>query len=1225
MKELFNAVLEQNFSTEGRKTFETVAMTNAILKDARQRLLTDLTEIQDAKHENFAVVPLSKNNLFVWHINVVPLKGDLGGHIFHLTMTFEHTFPDKPPQVEIMAPFITPEVAMLNGKHILSLDILQPDGWQSSRTSLEVLQRIVEFLSAYTGTSDHIHQVIEYTKAYKCKLSNHTYEIPNPLPKCIPKPQKKEDSQTYVNNPSSDWQVAKATHGVGWGKVFFEARLDKVIKASARKGVHAYIEDSSSICSCRFGWATASTVETSVSGIFYGNGKNSHIIVREKNKIAFFNELDERESFHESDIICAGLDLDENKVWFARNGQLVGKKSYDLAPFLQNQELVPVVGLQNSAVQLNFGKPQCAVLKVSGFMTIKEYKATTKTDYLWKMGREFLGWDRLFKGEHQRRENMKRKISVEIFSFLGEADLMTCQLVCKDWRQEIEDSYLRHRAKLKCCFSRCPFGECVLGLGMVIKFSTGGKHIESVRSGIEYFSWNAWDKRCARVGPAKIEYTHFFPLIINDEHAPRALRVFKQCFTNFLPNENFSPEGALSVMTALMNGAILPLIHGGNEPDNVVISQQLQLYSHLQHMLLYVNHHFKNQISHVANKGVEQVIQKDSTFLHKDLVPDVGKFIMSLAVSKYDWKKVRKPVILEIFDRHVPKYMEKYPELDNPDQPDPYRLNKVMDCLSYESRTAVIQAWFTVNINTRAQLARRTLQQEIELCNSRFGCPLKQAEKDLVKGVTLAYDANDWDKFFQGLYLKPQSNEFIQNILNETRERALQKKYYTSRPLNPPKPAPPDPQVPPPAVSVQQLNQQNKPRKCENFEQLVPCLATSLEGVEPLPLQNEVLPLISSGTLQLMVVSPLGSGKSTLAAITAVNTLLTSPQRSLVVVIVPEKNQAVHFEEILSDIYITVPMEELDGHRKLPVRVLPCVAKAPYPKNPDFRDRCILVGTPGRLSETLNMDIVQERKKHIRAVYILETDAILANAKHRESMYNCFLNFGEDIQTIIFSATKTEFVKESLGLILSQECIEGSLPREQSSSEQKFNHWFAACIHEVKKMDFLELFHSTMKFEQCVVFVNDRSRVELFYQHLSKSEKSDEVGMLSRAMHSDERREQVLNFNNRKTKILITEDMPLYGLKTDKVTVVLHVDTPRGKPRNTHAKFPLQTNDRAIDAYERRLENFKQNEHAIHSICFSFQNTGCVELLTEIKNRHGIEELPADPNSISHPSQAAAP
>ena len=57
--------------------------------------------------------------------------------------------------------------------------------------------------------------VIDFTRKYTCKVTGHAYSNPVPRPSSVKKVASPSDSpkDTYVNNPSSEWQVAKATSG----------------------------------------------------------------------------------------------------------------------------------------------------------------------------------------------------------------------------------------------------------------------------------------------------------------------------------------------------------------------------------------------------------------------------------------------------------------------------------------------------------------------------------------------------------------------------------------------------------------------------------------------------------------------------------------------------------------------------------------------------------------------------------------------------------------------------------------------------------------------------------------------------------------------------------------------------------------------------------------------------------------------------------------------------
>jgi len=165
-------------------------------------------------------------------------------------------------------------------------------------------------------------------------------------------------------------------------------------------------------------------------------------------------------------------------------------------------------------------------------------------------------------------------------------------------------------------------------------------------------------------------------------------------------------------------------------------------------------------------------------------------------------------------------------------------------------------------------------------------------------------------------------------------------------------------------------------------------------------------------------------------------------------------------------------------------------------------------------------------------------------------------------------------------------------------------------------MQIFDLLCREMQFEQGIAYCSNTDKVRKFRDELTSIGGSGEIGMLHKNMDSEERREQVRNFNDKTTRILIIEDrIPLYGVKTQSVSCVIHVDVPR-PPRPRQEEVQFQKNDTAMDAYDRRLANFMQSEEATTSICFAYRDRGTEQFLTLLKDTRGIEELPEDPNTV---------
>ena len=137
--------------------------------------------------------------------------------------------------------------------------------------------------------------------------------------------------------------------------------------------------------------------------------------------------------------------------------------------------------------------------------------------------------------------------------------------------------------------------------------------------------------------------------------------------------------------------------------------------------------------------------------------------------------------------------------------------------------------------------------------------------------------------------------------------------------------------------------------------------------------------------------------------------------------------------------------------------------------------------------------------------------------------YECFKHIYSGIQLVFMASTFSPFIEEAFGVIGDPES-DGSGILNKTVTEDRFNHFFVGCICEVKKMPIFELLCREMKFEQAIAYCMHSDKVRKFREQISHTEVYGEVGMLHKNMDPEERREQVRNFNDQNTRILIIED-----------------------------------------------------------------------------------------------------
>jgi len=976
----------------------------------------------------------------------------------------------------------------------------------------------------------------------------------------------------------------------------YEARLDRVIQIKPQFEKPSekpnYLTGQQDICSCRFGWATDDSDETAISGIFYGNGEKSHIVIRSKKKIDHFETLSAGESFKQTDTIAAGIDFEQNIAWFAKNGKKVGlAQGYSLPKYLMGRKLFPVVGLQNSTVQLNFGKFKMEIPETEGFLTIDRHKNLTLTDFLWRTHPP-VNWENLFS------EVEPSKAAIPIFTFLTDSDLRNCLCVRKHWNKIIKESYLLQRAKLRCFHSRLSFRDCVLGVGIVIE-TDGGKNITKVSSQMEYLSADCWRHSGVRKGISGVKYTHFLPIILNDEHGKKTLPELE----SFLPqtlkilNLSFDPKGIFTLLPKLMNGVVLGLVsEDADPPSKEVIQNALDLYCHLHHMFLYLDKKFSYEITKLVNADIlDRLNPVNQTLLQKNQLWDLGTFLLASAVTeRFAWKDMRKAALLELFDREVPHYIKRYPELQLIEDEDaPERLRKVMDCNLFARRRTMLQVFFAANVNR----ASKDVDRQLQGYTRRFGSPdvsIIQPLLDSIKGV---YDTDDWGKYFGHLYLVPKNAEFIKNLLIESMGRAKSKQYYI------------------PDESIQRSNEMKKnaqsmppqfqtqePAPCESFQDLVEPLAESLRAVEPNPLQLECLPLITRGE-EVVVVSPLGTGKHTLAAISVVNTILSLGPGSQIIVVVPDRNQVIHFEEVLADVYVR---PQNSRSNKYPIHTKRCVQGYQQPIIDErqnalniARGHTVWIGQNRQILNYIKDETIKINK--IRAVYVMEFDTLF-DLNHYAQIEEFFKFVDPSVQVCLFGNTLPDSVNQNVMKVMpnAEQII---VPIERT-----VKHWFIACIVDEKKKTLLELFCYKCSFTQAIVFVANthREQAQTYVNEIRQQGRCGTVAFIGSLTTSNDRRQIVSDFNSGKTRILLVEDISLFGLQTKQVQLIIHLDRPT-------ARSPAGRGQHFLDVYDRRLSNV--HSHTIHSLIFSTRNIHSFLEAVDAKY-DGLRECPPDADKI---------
>ncbi|GHJ88892.1 hypothetical protein NliqN6_5294 [Naganishia liquefaciens] len=110
---------------------------------ARRRLVRDLKRLKTEVPEGISAFP-KPENIMLWNAVIVgPADTPFAGGTFRLIMTFEETYPNRPPSVKFVSKMFHPNVYN-NGE--LCLDILQ-NRWSPTYDVMSILTSVQSLLN----------------------------------------------------------------------------------------------------------------------------------------------------------------------------------------------------------------------------------------------------------------------------------------------------------------------------------------------------------------------------------------------------------------------------------------------------------------------------------------------------------------------------------------------------------------------------------------------------------------------------------------------------------------------------------------------------------------------------------------------------------------------------------------------------------------------------------------------------------------------------------------------------------------------------------------------------------------------------------------------------------------------------------------------------------------------------------------------------------------------
>jgi hypothetical protein len=104
-----------------------------------------------------------------------------------------------------------------------------------------------------------------------------------------------------------------------------------------------------------------------------------------------------------------------------------------------------------------------------------------------------------------------------------------------------------------CFHRRISYEDDVLGFGLSASYHRGGNDVKDLTVCLDLLSSRAFYDDVVRLGVWNERFTHFLPLIVNTDHARRALPHIEHTLKSIGNWKEFHPKMALLYITKMMN------------------------------------------------------------------------------------------------------------------------------------------------------------------------------------------------------------------------------------------------------------------------------------------------------------------------------------------------------------------------------------------------------------------------------------------------------------------------------------------------------------------------------------------------------------------------------------------------------------------------------------------------------------------------------------------------
>jgi len=310
-----------------------------------------------------------------------------------------------------------------------------------------------------------------------------------------------------------------------------------------------------------------------------------------------------------------------------------------------------------------------------------------------------------------------------------------------------------------------------------------------------------------------------------------------------------------------------------------------------------------------------------------------------------------------------------------------------------------------------------------------------------------------------------------------------------------------------------------------------------LEGIDSMnyhtatPVQEQVIPQILSGK-DIIASAQTGTGKTAAFLLPIINRLITTKHEAHQIncmIIVPTRELATQIAQAMEGISYFTDVSSIAVYGGSDGTSFSAEKKA-LETGVDM-----VICTPGRMIAHLNMGYV--KLSGLKYLILDEADRML-DMGFSDDLNKIISFLPKDRQNLLFSATMPHKIRELARKILHEPVevnIAISKPNEKIKQE-------AFVVYEPQKIPLVKYVLKLKDFGSIIVFCSKKQNVKQLSSELKRARFSIEE--IHSDLEQDQREKVLLDFKNKKIKILVATDILSRGIDIEDIDLVINYDVP---------------------------------------------------------------------------------